>query len=85
MQIRKATLKDIPELIKIRKKQLIDEGKSAIEDIDSELYHFFYDKMSDDSMIELITESDDEIVATTAIIFMISHRHSLIKQARVVI
>ncbi len=68
MQIRTATLDDIPELISLRKKQLIDEGSTADEDIDSELYEFFLNKMSDDSMIELVAEVDREIIATAALI-----------------
>lgn len=68
MQIRTATLDDIPELISLRKKQLIDEGSTADKDIDSELYGFFLNKMSDDSMIELVAEVDSEIIATVALI-----------------
>ena len=68
MQIRKATLEDVPKLISLRKKQLIDEGSQATEDIDSELHEFFLNKMTDNSMIELVAEVDNEIVATTAII-----------------
>lgn len=68
MQIRTATLDDIPELITLRKKQLIDEGSTANEDIDTGLYKFFLSKILDNSMVELVAEVDDEMIATAAFI-----------------
>ena len=68
MQIRKATLDDITKLISLRKQQLIDEGKTADEDIDSELFNFYFNKFSDGTMISLVAEINNEIIATAAII-----------------
>ncbi len=68
MQIRKATLDDIPELISLGKQQLIDEGSTANEDIDTGLYKFFLSKILDNSMVELVAEVDGEMIATAALI-----------------
>ena len=41
MNFRKAELKDVPQLVEMRKKQLIDEGARAEINIDNELEKFF--------------------------------------------
>ncbi len=52
MQYRKADINDIPQLIELRKKQLIDEGIEPSVDIDKELHEFFTNKLSDGSFIQ---------------------------------
>ena len=67
---RKANKKDIPLLIDIRKKQLIDEGIEPNIDIDEELTRYFNDKLADDSLVEWIMEENEQIIATGAIAFI---------------
>ncbi len=69
MNYRKAELGDIPALMELRKKQLIDEGISPDQDIDGELFSFFTDKMKDESLVEWVAEEDEKIVATAAVVF----------------
>lgn len=69
MNYRKAELGDIPALMELRKKQLIDEGISPDQDIDGELFSFFTDKMKDGSLVEWVAQEDEKIVATAAVIF----------------
>lgn len=69
MKIRKAVLEDIPRLAELRKLQLIDEGHSPVNDMDSELSAFFHRHMADGSMVEWVAEEDGEIVATGAVVF----------------
>lgn len=69
MTYRKATIQDIPYLVTIRKKQLIDEGIIPSVDMDKELTQYFYEKLSDHTMIEWLAEEDKKIIATAAIIF----------------
>lgn len=71
MEYRLADLKDIADLCRIRKQQLIDEGIEPSSDIDEELQHYFSVKLGDKSLTEwLLIDDDDEIVATAAIVFM---------------
>lgn len=69
MELRKATVKDIPILMEIRKKQLIDEGISPSCKIDEELKRFFTKQMASDTMVEWVYEDEGMIVATGAIVF----------------
>ncbi|MBE6183169.1 GNAT family N-acetyltransferase [Heyndrickxia ginsengihumi] len=69
MKYRKATIKDIDQLVELRKKQLVDEGIKANKDIDAELHLFFKNKLSDGSLIQWLIEDHEEIIACGAIIF----------------
>lgn len=69
MLYRIATINDIEQLVKCRKKQLIDEGIAPDKDIDSELIHFFQKRLNDNSMVEWVGIDHDTIVATAAIVF----------------
>ena len=68
---RKATLDDIPALIKLRKKQLIDEGlpPAPIFDIDRQLTDYFISALSDGSFVAWVMEVDGEIIATSGVCF----------------
>ena len=70
MNYRKADKKDIPLLVNIRKKQLIDEGIEPNIDIDEELTKYFNSKLADNSLVEWIAEEDNKIIATAAILFI---------------
>ena len=70
MHYRKATIEDIPELARIRKMQLHDEGPQPEEMMDEELETYFSEKMADGSLIQWVAEDDNRIIATGAIIFM---------------
>ena len=66
---RVAIADDIPDLVMLRKKQLIDEGSPVITDIDRELYDYFTSSLSDGSFISWVMEVDGEIVATSGVCF----------------
>ena len=70
MHYRKATIEDIPELARIRKIQLHDEGPQPEETMDEELEAYFSEKMADGSLIQWVAEDDNRIIGTGAIIFM---------------
>ncbi|TSB47737.1 GNAT family N-acetyltransferase [Alkalicoccobacillus porphyridii] len=67
MNIRKATEADIDSLVALRKIQLVDEGISPDKDIDTELYEFFTNKLKDNSLIQLVVEDQDKMIACGAI------------------
>ena len=70
MVFRKAEEKDIPDLCRIRKLQLIDEGMQPDTEIDRELDRYFRDRFADRSMVEWIAEEEGRIIATGAVLFM---------------
>ncbi|RDW20919.1 GNAT family N-acetyltransferase [Oceanobacillus chungangensis] len=69
MNYRKANIDDIDKLIELRKQQLVDEGIEPSGDIDKELNVFFHTKLSDSTLIQLLVEDKEEIIACGAIIF----------------
>ena len=69
MNYRKAETKDIPQLIDLRKKQLIDEGLTPTNNIDIELKEYLLSSLSDGSLISWITEDDGIIIATSGVCF----------------
>lgn len=70
MNIRKATLEDIPALCELRKLQLIDEGYDpAVGNMDAELDAFFRKYLADGSLVEWVAEEKGEIIATGAVMF----------------
>ncbi|AAK80445.1 putative GNAT family acetyltransferase [Clostridium acetobutylicum] len=69
MIYRKATEKDIAQLVELRKKQLEDEGIAPINNIDTELTHFFELSFKKNSFISWISEEDNEIIATSGVCF----------------
>ncbi|MGM9923823.1 MAG: GNAT family N-acetyltransferase [Bacillus sp. (in: firmicutes)] len=69
MHYRKATINDLPNLVELRKKQLIDEGMEPTIDIDSELADFFTNKLTDGTLIQWLVEDNKEIIACGAVIF----------------
>ncbi|WP_047981168.1 GNAT family N-acetyltransferase [Ornithinibacillus contaminans] len=68
MNCRKATVEDVEQLVEIRKKQLIDEGIEPVITIDTELYHFFDQKLRDGSLVQWIVENNEKIITTGAIV-----------------
>lgn len=70
MQYRKAVPEDIPELIKMRKQQLIDEGLKPDIDIDQTLYAYFQKAFREDSLVEWLVLDHNKIIATGAISFL---------------
>lgn len=68
LKYRKASLDDINKLIDLRKKQLVDEGIEPNIDIDTELYIFFKNKLSEGTLIQLLVEDNGVIIACGAII-----------------
>ncbi|BCE01350.1 GNAT family N-acetyltransferase [Marinicellulosiphila megalodicopiae] len=66
---RKATEKDIPQLIELRIKQLIDEGYPEIRDIRHELQTYFANSLSNGSLVCWLGLSNDIIIATGGLCF----------------
>ena len=69
MIYRKARYEEIPLLLELRKKQLVDEGIAASINIDNSLKSFFERHMSDDTLVEWVAEDCGKIVATAALLF----------------
>ena len=70
MNYRLSTIEDIPVLIDLRKKQLVDEGQSSDVDMDQELTEFFNKHFADNTLIEWMAEDDGKIVATAAVMLI---------------
>ena len=74
MQKRLAALNDVPALVELRKKQLVDEGlPSGLPkmDIDTELTDYFSSAISDGTFISWVMDKDGEIVATSGVCFYV--------------
>ena len=73
MKKRLAEMNDIPVLIELRKKQLIDEGLPSVSnidtDIDMQLSDYFTSTIVDGSFISWVMENDGEIIATSGLCF----------------
>lgn len=69
MKYRKAIEEDIPELIELRIKQLIDEGYPETRDIRQELGEYFVSSMSNGSLICWVGVEQDKIIATAGLCF----------------
>ena len=65
---RKAQVEDMPTLMDLRKKQLMDEGIEPNIDIDAELHRFFETKLTEGTLIQLVVEDNGEAVACGAVI-----------------
>lgn len=69
MMYRKATINDLEDLIRLRKKQLIDEGIEPTVNIDEELDTFFFEKLSEGTLVQWLVEYEEEIIASGGIVF----------------
>ena len=73
MKKRLATLNDIPVLVELRKRQLIDEGLPPVTNIemniDTALADYFTSAISDEAFISWVMDNDDEIIATSGVCF----------------
>ena len=72
MRKRLATLDDVPALVELRKKQLIDEGLLPVSlqmDIDTELADYFTTAIADGTFISWVMENDGEVIATSGVCF----------------
>jgi ribosomal protein S18 acetylase RimI-like enzyme len=71
MNKRKANVNDIPTLVELRKKQLIDEGEklSADSGYNQQLTDYFTSSISDETFISWVIEDGGEIVATSGLCF----------------
>jgi GNAT superfamily N-acetyltransferase len=68
LNFRKANLDDINKLIDLRKKQLVDEGIEPNTDIDTELNNFFKNKLIEGTLVQILVEDNEAIIACGAII-----------------
>jgi GNAT superfamily N-acetyltransferase len=69
MEFRRANINDINELIKLRRKQLLDEGGIEEKNIDMELKEYFSKNIVEDTFISWIAIEDNEIIATSGLCF----------------
>lgn len=69
MTFRQATIEDIPELVKCRIRQLIDEGQEPDKDIRTVNTEYFREYMESGQMEEWVCEEKGSIIATGAIIY----------------
>ncbi len=69
MIYRKATTNDVAEMMKLRKRQLIDEGIEPSVNMDDELLSFFERKLRDGTLIQWLVEDQGEVVACGAVLF----------------
>lgn len=69
MNYRKATIVDVKHLTELRKKQLIDEGCYAENDIDEELERFFSAGIRDNTLIVWLAIKEETIVGTAGVCF----------------
>jgi GNAT superfamily N-acetyltransferase len=69
MNYRLSIKEDIPLLIELRKRQLIDEGQNPDVNMDQELVKFFNNHFADNTLVEWVAEEDGKIVGTAAILF----------------
>lgn len=69
MEFRKASEADIGQLVRLRIKQLIDEGYPEICDINKDLEKYFLESLENGSLVCWIGLADSAIVATAGICF----------------
>ena len=66
---RRATTQDIPDLIRLRKTQLSDEGQDITSmDIDDEMERYFKDAFASGRFTEFLAMDGDEIVGIGALV-----------------
>ena len=68
MEFRKATIEDLQVIVELRKKQLVDEGIEANQNIDKELKKFFQQTLQSNSLIQWLVIDREEVIATGAIV-----------------
>ncbi len=69
MTYRKANIKDIDQLVELRKKQLIDEGCYSDNNIDNELGKYFSTSISNESLVVWLATEDEYIIGTAGVCF----------------
>lgn len=67
MHYRLATIDDLPILIDLRKKLLIEEGQTMAASIDQALENYFRNQLTSNNYVQWLVEQDEQIVATGAI------------------
>lgn len=69
MEYRHATLAEVPDLVEMRKRQLVDEGMAATRNIDAELTRWFTEGIGK-SLSVWIAVDDDRVAAAATILYM---------------
>ena len=69
IEYRKASQNDIDQLIKLRVKQLIDEGYRQINNIDNDLETYFSESLANNSLICWLGIYEELVVATAGLCF----------------
>ena len=69
MEFRKANIKDVNELVNLRKKRLLDEGGNEEQNIDMQLNEYFLENIVDNTFISWIAIENNKIIATSGLCF----------------
>lgn len=69
MDYRKATTDDVQQLVKLRKKQLIDEGGCLEKNIDDELKNYFFTSISNRTLVVWNACKNNDIIGTCGVCF----------------
>jgi len=69
MEFRKATEVDIDQLVRLRIKQLVDEGYPETNDIRKDLERYFSESLENGSLVCWVGIVNDTIVSTAALCF----------------
>src|SRR5690606_6219103 len=70
MEFRLATTNDMELLIDLRKRLLVEEGKTVSSNIDEQLRNFFEKQLSSDQFVLWIIEKEKSAIATVCIHFI---------------
>lgn len=69
MEFRKATIDDVETLVKLRKKQLLDEGSCTPKDLDQELVDYFSYGLLSNTFISWLAVENNIVIATSGVCF----------------
>lgn len=69
MNYRKANIKDVSQLVELRKKQLIDEGCYSENNIDDELERYFFASITNENLVVWIATEHEYIIGTAGVCF----------------
>lgn len=69
MNYRKANTDDVGYLVELRKKQLIDEGSCCDNNIDNELEQYFFDGITNKTLVVWLAVKGESIIGTAGVCF----------------
>lgn len=69
MNYRKANIKDVSQLVELKRKQLIDEGCYSENNIDDELERYFFTSITNENLVVWIATEHEYIIGTAGVFF----------------